>query len=728
MLLVIPVPTVMTFGNKVNAETAADPAPTITHKGTTLKGKILFDNTHGETAGAADWVIDGAFSDFANAIAGQGYEVKELRQTTPITLDSLKNYDVFVLGEANIPFKASEQQAMLDYVKGGGSIFFIGDHYNSDRNLNRWDSGEIFNGYRRGAWDNPAKGMSTEEANSQAMQGVISSDWLGENFGVRFRSNALGDIPSGETVVAPEQSFGITQGVTTVEMHAGSTLAILDPTKAKGLIYLPENPPKWGPAVDQGVYNNGGIAEGAFAAIAKVDKGKAAFLGDSSPVEDSTPKYLREDNGKAKTTYDGFSTEGQDRVYLINTINWLAKQEDYTSLDQINGLQLSEKTVLHDFEIPQHTTEPQPEPWAAPSGGYKWYDPTTFAAGSYGSNKTVQAQPIYTFQHQATLPNQQEFQIRLNGSDLAAGQTVSNLQVGIYAPGGKQLATFQNSSGWATTAGYSEKFAITADATGQAHQDLTLKLDPSYSGSANLRLKINGSTRTTVAVTIGNVPAEPLPGYETPVPAAVSIDKARQAADGTNVTEEGVITTTPGSWGGGGFYLQDDSGGISFEFDAVNGTTTTRVRVDSRTGVTYDQFTSQYKENNVLNITGIASIFKGIYQLKPRMAADFADTPQQKDPVNVQLLGINDLHGKMDPHYSVDIDGDGKTDGTYGGAEYLATYIRQKQAAKPGRTLFVGAGDFTIKAKRLMGTQLKHAATHSRIPQQRYLITYLLGF
>ena len=70
---------------------------------------------------------------------------------------------------------------MLQYVKNGGSIFFIADHYNADRNKNRWDSSEVFNGYRRGAWDNPAKGMSNEEANSQAMQGVESSDWLSDN-------------------------------------------------------------------------------------------------------------------------------------------------------------------------------------------------------------------------------------------------------------------------------------------------------------------------------------------------------------------------------------------------------------------------------------------------------------------------------------------------------------------------------------------------------------------
>lgn len=41
-------------------------------------------------------------------------------------------------------------------------------------------------------------------------------------------------------------------------MHAGSTLAITDPNKAKGIIYMPEHlthSQKWSHAVDQGIYN-----------------------------------------------------------------------------------------------------------------------------------------------------------------------------------------------------------------------------------------------------------------------------------------------------------------------------------------------------------------------------------------------------------------------------------------------------------------------------------------
>lgn len=372
------------------AEGPSEPAPVLHPIGPANGKSVLFDNTHGQTAGAADWVIDGAFSDFAEALSRQGYSVAELRKETPFTLSDLSQHDVFVIPEANIPFKASEQAAMLNYVQNGGSIFFISDHYNADRNKNRWDASEVFNGYRRGAWHDPAQGMSQEERDSAAMQDVSSSDWLGENFGVRFRYNAIGDVTA-NTIVSPSQSFGITDGVSAVAMHAGSTLAILDPAIAKGIVYLPSTNAAWNHAVDQGVYEGGGVEEGPYAAIAKIGAGKAAFIGDSSPVEDITPKYVREETGASKRTYDGF-LEQDDAVLLVNIIDWLAEQESYTRLADVPGLQLDAPTTLLPMEEPSASTEPQPEPWAAPAAGYKWWDRCTFKPGSYGYDSTCDDQ------------------------------------------------------------------------------------------------------------------------------------------------------------------------------------------------------------------------------------------------------------------------------------------------------------------------------------------------
>ena len=55
----------------------------------------------------------------------------------------------------------------------------------------------------------------------------------------------------------------------------------------------------------------------------------------------------------------------------------------------------------------------------------------------------------------------------------------------------------------------------------------------------------------------------------------------------------------------------------AFEFDAMKDGKTTKVRVDERTGVTYDEFSKAYKNGDVIDIVGISSIFKDVYQLKP---------------------------------------------------------------------------------------------------------------
>lgn len=717
LALAVPVPFVAAGSwQTARAEGPADPAPFIEAKvvnGNAGK-KVLFDNTHAQTAGAADWVIDGGFSDFANALANNGYYVKELRKTTPITLSDLSGYDVFVVAESNVPYKSSEQAAMVQYVQNGGSIFFIGDHYNADRNKNRWDGSEAFNGYRRGAWDNPAKGMDADEAASAQMQDVVSSDWLADNFGVRFRYNALGDI-NATNIVAPEQAFGITEGVDAVAMHAGSTLAIVDPAKAKGIVYLPQTNEAWANAVDQGVYNGGGVAEGPYAAIAKAGAGKAAFIGDSSPVEDATPKYVREDTGAKKTTYDGFK-EVDDGRLLVNVIDWLAKKESYTSLAEIGGLQLDQPTALLPFEEPAASTEPQAEPWAAPNAGYKWYDRSTFKPGSFGGPAAT-ASAAYSFVHQAVLPNAADFQIRIVIDNLPANTTVSGYQAGIYlVSGGAQIAKFQNADGtWPATEGYSTAFSLTSDAKGHAYKDLTVRIKPGTTAAANLRLRQNGTNLKTAAVTLGNVPAEPLPEEQNPIPARIAISEARAKTVGTVVTVEGVVTTEPGAFGGQAFYLQDETGGLyvfqslsgyhagdrikitaptalynteleltdpvaiektgtaalpaaktvdavndsnqgqlvelrdvtitniitasptgSFEFDAVKGDASTHVRVDGRTGLRLSTF--PYQAGQKVSIQGVAAIFKGVYQLKPRGIADFAAASDTTAPVTTAAL------------------------------------------------------------------------------------------
>nr|WP_223868989.1 DUF5689 domain-containing protein [Paenibacillus sp. UASWS1643] len=601
--------------SSVHAEGPTDPAPIIQAKVVNQNAgkKVLFDNSHGQTAGAADWVIDGGFSDFGNALANDGYYVKELRKTTPFTYDDLKEYNVFVIAEPQIPFKTSEQAALKQYVETGGSIFFVGDHYNADRNKNRWDGSEVINGYRRGAFEDPAKGMSTDERNSEAMQNITSSDWLSDNFGVRFRYNALGDI-NANIVVPADQAFGITEGVSGVAMHAGSTLAITDPEKAKGIVYLPKTNAKWNNAVDQGVYNGGGIEEGPYVAVSKLGAGKAAFIGDSSPVEDASPKYLREETGTRKTTYDGFK-EADDAVLLVNTVNWLATQENYTNLTQVNGLELDTATALLPFEEPAASTEPQAEPWSAPAAGYKWYDRSTFKAGSYGGPASS-ANAAYSFVKQDTLPNAEDFQIRVVVENMPPNTTVSGYSAGIYLTGGTQVAMIQNDSGtWPTSYGYSSTFSVTSDSQGRGTKDLNVRIKPGTTGAASLRLRLNGSNLITNAVTVGNVPAEQLPEEEGPIPAAITVAEARTKAVGTTVTIEGVVTTEPGAFGGQAFYLQDETAGI-YVF----------------------QHTSGFHAGDKVKVTAATTIYNSEFELTDIVAIEKTGTASVPAPIEVTAI------------------------------------------------------------------------------------------
>ncbi len=294
-----------------------------------------------------------------------------------ITYDAIKNADVFIVAESNRPLKLSEYAALKQFVDSGKGIYFISDHYNADRNKNTWDSTEVFNGYNRST--SSSYNMGGEYGDMRNPQDA-NKGWLSGTFGIRFRFNGL-DCKSGVSgIKSASESEGITQGVEAILMAAGGTLAITDPDKAKGIVYLAETdaPVKWTHAPDSGIYF-GGEKEGAFVAISKPSLGKAAFIGDSSPIEDATPKYNREDGGK-KTTYPGWTDTGNAATLSINIVNWLATPESYIGFDGVNH---TKGILTPEAMATVEMNETQTEPWSTPS--YNPWDTDTFAPGSYGA-------------------------------------------------------------------------------------------------------------------------------------------------------------------------------------------------------------------------------------------------------------------------------------------------------------------------------------------------------
>lgn len=237
-------------------------------------GAVLFDNAHLESIGNANWTMTGGYSDFADTIKAMGWRVEE-NKNQKITLDYLKKYDAFILPEPNTKFNPDEEQAIVEYVKGGGGLYMIADHAGADRNNDGWDAVKIFNNF------------------STPFGLKFADKWVKKEMPVR------GKI----------EQDAITHKVKYCGTWGGTVLEILDPAIARGHIFLSEP--------------NGG---GAYIATANYGAGRVVAFGDSSPFDDGTG-----DKGSQQLV-DGYNLlEADHRQLAINTMCFLLnkKPEDY---------------------------------------------------------------------------------------------------------------------------------------------------------------------------------------------------------------------------------------------------------------------------------------------------------------------------------------------------------------------------------------------------------------
>jgi hypothetical protein len=297
--------------------------------------KILFDASHAQTAGSADWIIDadqhnmlwgssgpyistsstadanaqqtptpaqsgitastietywdGAISAWAVDCVKKGYQVSTLPYTASITYGNtsnpqdLSNYKIFVLDEPNVLFTTNQKKALMDFVGAGGSLFLICDHETSDRNNDNYDSRQVLNDLFK------------------------NNSVLANPFGMSIDSVDISQISTNVMATATDSLIHGTNGnVTKLEFNGGATITI-DPNKNS--------------TVKAVIYKNGTSAgnTNVMCAYARYKCGKVVLVGDSSPFDDGT-------GDPNDVLYDGYIAggSGNHKKLILNATDWLS--------------------------------------------------------------------------------------------------------------------------------------------------------------------------------------------------------------------------------------------------------------------------------------------------------------------------------------------------------------------------------------------------------------------
>jgi len=270
---------------------------------------VLFDNSHGEDAGNADWVIDddypsplpanptsaedwsGAFSSWGYDLYVSGrYQVQTLGAGGRLTYNDgsnsqdLSNYDLLVLPEPNNPLSLADKTAILSFVEAGGGLFLVADHAGADRDADGWDARMVLND-------------------------LMNNNGRANNiFGIQFNGNSFTDHPITQLANLPQSRVlhGPFGEVTGLSIYAGTSMA-LDAAHAgiRGLIWRTNFP-------NDMRYAN-------FAS-SRFGQGRIIAVGDSSPADDGSA------NPGNSEIYVSWNEVGvTNNILFLNASAWLVR-------------------------------------------------------------------------------------------------------------------------------------------------------------------------------------------------------------------------------------------------------------------------------------------------------------------------------------------------------------------------------------------------------------------
>ncbi len=266
--------------------------------------RVLFDQTADETAGAgpnSDWVIDpwgrlpapsnptsaaqwhGALSSFGYALYERGHRLENLvawdgrlSHGDASNPQDLSRYDVLVVYEPSRRLSRVEQDAIVNFVRGGGGLLAVSNHVSADRDGNGWSAPEVWN--------------DLFDHNSVQV----------DPFGFRFDEVDVDVTQPISNVLAP--AHPVVAGVARLGYYTGCTARLTGGNPgAVGLVVHDDDPARLvvGPA--------------------EVGSGRVVFVTDSAMGGDGTDAH-----GNRLLDHDAWNDPALDnRALLANAVQWL---------------------------------------------------------------------------------------------------------------------------------------------------------------------------------------------------------------------------------------------------------------------------------------------------------------------------------------------------------------------------------------------------------------------
>ncbi len=257
-------------------------------------GKVVFDNSHGEQAGNADWVIDdddpspspsspsgpdswtGAYSSFGYGLWLDGYTLST--NTRWISPDTLADAQVLVLPEPNTALDADEMDAIVAFVARGGGVVLITDHHLSDRDFDGVDSTNVADSLFA------ALGVGTRQASDAS------------DVGTEYNYTASAGDPADPVL------HGRNGDVTQVDFYDASAFTLSGLPGDRPVLWL-------GP-------NAGDDSKGARVVATYAGAGRVLSIGDSAPADDGT--------GDPYDDLFASWNEADDAALYLNAVDWAA--------------------------------------------------------------------------------------------------------------------------------------------------------------------------------------------------------------------------------------------------------------------------------------------------------------------------------------------------------------------------------------------------------------------